>query len=102
MFEEETVMQKEFEGVWLPKEILNIKNVTFQEKIVLSIICNFCQKNEWCYASNRYLASVLNTTYQRISTVINDLKKKELIIVRFEDKKRILKYNPYKVFITPI
>ena len=71
--------KKEFVGVWVPSEILLDVNLTDKEKLILSIICNLSQNNNYCYSSNRYFSNLLNVTIGRISKWITSLKNKKYI-----------------------
>ena len=71
--------KKEFIGVWVPAEILLDSKLTDKEKLILSIICNLSQNNNYCYASNRYFSNLLNVTIGRISKWITSLKSKNYI-----------------------
>ena len=90
--------KKEFIGVWVPAEILLDSKLTDKEKLILSIICNLSQNNNYCYASNRYFSNLLNVTIGRISKWITSLKSKNYIDIEIvykegtkEIKNRIIK-----------
>ena len=90
--------KKEFIGVWVPSEILLDADLTDKEKLILSIICNLSQNNNYCYASNRYFSNLLNVTIGRISKWITSLKSKNYIDIEIvykagtkEIKNRIIK-----------
>ena len=84
-------------------EILQVKDLTITEKIILSQIDALDQK-EGCFASNKYFAELFLLSKTQISKIISDLNKKGWISVRYVNKentkaveKRVIKVNrpPY-------
>jgi len=84
-------------------EILQVKDLTITEKIILSQIDALDQKGG-CFASNKYFAELFLLSKTQISKIISDLKKKGWISVKYINKentkavdKRIIKVNrlPY-------
>ena len=84
-------------------EILQVKDLTITEKMILSQIDALDQK-EGCFASNNYFAELFLLSKTQISKIISDLKKKGWISVKYENKKntkavdkRVIKINrpPY-------
>ena len=84
-------------------EILQVRDLTITEKIILSQIDALDQK-EGCFASNNYFAELFLLSKTQISKIISDLKKKGWISVKYKNKKntkavekRIIKVNrpPY-------
>ena len=71
-------MSKEFKGIWIPREIMEIDNSGVTEKMILSIILSL-EKNGGCKASNRYFAELLGITKTRVSIIIQNLYKKSYI-----------------------
>lgn len=86
--------KKEFTGIWIPAEILCIKELTLIEKSFLMEI-DYLDNEKGCYASNKYFAEIFQITNSRASQVVNSLIKKEYICAKYEYqgkkiKKRIL------------
>ena len=84
-------MQK-LKGLWIPAEILLNKNLSDKEKIILSMILYLSEENGSCFASNKYIASIVNVTSDRVSKIVSSLKKKEYIevILKFKvDSKEV-------------
>lgn len=79
-------MDNDFKGVWIPKEIWLDKNLTLQEKILLSKIC-YLDNNKGCFASNQYFADFLGITKKRASEIIKNLNKKNYVICEIIYKK---------------
>ena len=78
-------MQK-LKGLWIPVEILLNKDLSDKEKIILSIILYLSEETKSCFASNKYIASIVNVTANRVSKIISSLKDKEYIKVKLKYK----------------
>lgn len=84
-------MQK-LKGLWIPAEILLNKALSDKEKIILSMILYLSDETGSCFASNKYIASIVNVTSDRVSKIVSSLKKKEYIevILKFKvDSKEV-------------
>ena len=73
-------MQK-LKGLWIPAEILLNKALSDKEKIILSMILYLSDDTGSCFASNKYIASIVNVTSDRVSKIVSVLKKKGFIEV---------------------
>jgi hypothetical protein len=96
-------MNRDFKGVWIPKEVWIDKELTWMEKLLLVEI-NSLDNAEGCYASNQYFADFFNLSASRISEIVSSLVEKKyitskLIYEGLQVKMRILKTN--KVFGIP-
>ena len=78
-------MQK-LKGLWIPVEILLNKDLSDKEKIILSMILYLSEETKSCFASNKYIASIVNVTANRVSKIISSLKDKEYIKVKLKYK----------------
>ena len=78
-------MQK-LKGLWIPAEILLNKDLSDKEKIILSMILYLSEETNSCFASNKYIASIVNVTANRVSKIISSLKEKEYIKVKLKYK----------------
>ena len=86
-------MDRDFKGVWIPKEIWLNKDLTLQEKVFLVEIDSL-DNNEGCYASNQYFADFFGLSTTRVSLIIKYLIEKGYIkstIIYKEGTKQILK-----------
>lgn len=72
------------EGLWIDLDILNDTNLSLQEKFTLAII-RALDKNNGCFASNKYFAQLLQVTSKRASDIIQSLITKNYIISTLED-----------------
>ena len=74
----ETELERDFKGVWIPKEIWLDNKLTWMEKIVITEI-NSLDREDGCFASNNYLADFFDLTPGRISQIISSLIDKKYI-----------------------
>ena len=79
-------MQK-LKGLWIPAEILLNKNLSDKEKIILAIILYLSEETKSCFASNKYIANIVNVTHERVSKIISSLKDKGYVRVKLKYKK---------------
>ena len=82
-----------FTGIFIPVEILEIKGLSNNEKILLSYIdALYCKDAGGCFASNQYLSEKLDVTADCISKCITLLKRMGLIEqVSFDGRRRIIR-----------
>ena len=78
-------MQK-LKGLWIPAEILLNKNLSDKEKIILAIILYLSEETKSCFASNKYIANIVNVTHERVSKIISSLKDKGYVSVKLKYK----------------
>lgn len=76
--------QRQFKGIWIPKEIWLNKGLTFQEKIMLVEIDSYDDGEIGCFASNKYFMNLFNMTSSRVSQVIQNLQKKGYLLIDYE------------------
>lgn len=98
-------MNREFRGIWIPKEIWLSKDLSTNEKILLAEIDSLGGSSDGCFASNQYFADFFDLSKDRISRLVSGLKNKGYITVELiykegtcEVDKRIIKLNPYSYF----
>ena len=94
-------MQK-LKGLWIPAEILLNENLSDKEKLILSIILYLSEETKSCFASNKYIASIVNVTANRVSKIISSLKDKEYIKVKLKLKYKTDSKEIEQRQITPI
>ena len=70
---------KKLKWLWIPAEILLNKELSEKEKIILSMFLYLSDETGSCFASNKYIASIVSVTSERVSKIVNSLKKKEYI-----------------------
>lgn len=62
------------------------QELTDKEKIILAIILYLSEETESCFASNKYIANIVNVTADRVSKIISSLKEKNYIKVKLKYK----------------
>lgn len=86
-------MNRDFKGVWIPREIWLAENLTMQEKVFLAEIDSL-DNEQGCYANNEYFARFFGISKVRVSEVINSLVAKGWVkstLISTQGNKRILK-----------
>ena len=78
--------KQKLKGIWIPVQILLDENLSDKEKIILSIILYLSKETGSCFASNKYLANIVNVTSDRISKIVSMLHKKKYIEVKLKYK----------------
>jgi hypothetical protein len=82
---------RDFKGIWIPKEIWLDDNLSHTERFLLVEIDSL-DNQDGCYASNEYLANFLRTSEKTISQSISNLKTMGYITQEsFDGRKRILR-----------
>jgi hypothetical protein len=76
-------VNRDFKGVWIPKEIWLDKKMSLQEKIFLVEIDSL-DNEKGCFAGNEYFAEFFQLSKDRCSEVISSLKLKGFITVLVE------------------
>ena len=87
------MQDRNFKGIWIPKEIWLSEELTLQEKVFLVEIDSL-DNEEGCFAGNQYFSDFFGISKVRVSEVINSLVKKGYItstIIYKEGTKQILK-----------
>lgn len=70
---------RDFKGVWIPKEVWLNKDLSIIEKCLLVEIDSLDNGEKGCFASNEYLATFFNLSESRMANIISDLKKRGFI-----------------------
>ena len=83
---EDTIMQK-LKGLCIPSDILLNEDLSDKEKIILSMILYLSEESKSCFASNKYIANIVNVTHERVSKIISALKDKGYVSVKLKYKK---------------
>ena len=68
-------MERDFKGVWIPKEIWLDDNLTWMEKLLLVEIDSL-DAEKGCFASNAYFGKFFNLSASRISELVTQLVNK--------------------------
>ncbi len=76
--------QRQFKGIWIPKEIWINRDLTFQEKMILVEIDSYDNGETGCFASNKHFMNLFNMTSSRVSQVIHNLQRKGYLTIDYE------------------
>ena len=71
----ENELQRDFKGVWVPKEIWLAKGLNALDKILLVGIYSLDNSEKGCYASKKCLAEFCQCSEAKITKSISKLKK---------------------------
>lgn len=92
--------ERDFKGIWIPKEIWLSKDLTMKEKIFLIEIDSL--DNEFgCFASNTYFSEFFGISKSRCSQVIKSLEEKGFIICKYEMDGKTIKSREIRVVRKP-
>ena len=85
----ESINERDFKGIWIPKEIWTDKNLTIMEKVFLVEIDSL-DNSSGCYASNKYFSDFFEISKGRCTQIIKELETKGYIKIKLErDGKQI-------------
>lgn len=80
------MIKQKLKGLWIPVEILTNDELSDKEKIILSMIVYLSKNKEYCFASNKYIANIVDVTPDRVSKIISSLKNKKYIDINLKYK----------------
>ena len=80
------MVTQKLKGLWIPVEVLLNKDLSDKEKIILSMILYLSDETGSCFASNKYIANIVNVTADRVSKIISSLRAKNYIKVKLKYK----------------
>jgi len=87
---EQEKIERDFKGIWIPKEIYLNEELSWTEKILLVEIHSL-DKGEGCWASNEYFSEFLNKSEGQIANCISRMRKLGYIDDRkFDGRKRFM------------
>ncbi len=83
---------RNFQGIWIPKQIYLNTEVNWYAKILFLEIHSFTQHGKECYMSNKYISSFLKISERQVSRYISELKALGWVEeASFDGRKRYLK-----------
>ena len=87
------IPQPRFTGIFIPVEILTMRELSILEMFLLSWIdALYNEKHGGCFASNKYLANSLNVKENTIAKALTKLRKRNLIKdVSFDGRTRVIR-----------
>ena len=78
-------MQRDFKGVWIPREVWLSSELSLMEK-VLFVEIHSLDNERGCFASNRYFADFFGMSPRQIATHVAALKGKGYVTVTIENQ----------------
>lgn len=86
-------------GIWVPIEIWEAEDLSWNEKILLMEIDSFTSKGKDCYISDEYIADLLKVSERTARTILSDLIDKGYIArTRFDGRRRFLESTMHIAF----
>ena len=82
-------MNRDFKGIWIPKEIWLTKELTLMEKLFL-IEIDSLDNDQHCFASNAYFAEFFDISKGRCTQIIKSLESKGFIHIQLEREKKVI------------
>lgn len=77
-----------WKGVWIERGILEDKNLTYGEQILLGEVLNLEIEEEGCFAANRHFAAVLGINKQSAANMIQKLVDRKYLIAEVEKPRK--------------
>lgn len=85
-------MERQAKGIWIPIEIWESKELTWNEKILFLEIDSFTSKDKDCFFSNEYIANLLGVTENSANRILSSLISKRYVIkTAFDGRRRFVK-----------
>lgn len=91
-------INRNFKGVWIPKEVWLAKELTVMEKLFLIEIDSLDNENG-CFASNKHFSEFFGMTKGRCTQIIKELERKGLIEITYQREGKQIKKRTIKVVI---
>ena len=84
--------ERDFKGIWIPKEIWLDKRLNALDKVILAEIDSLDSSERGCWASNKHIADFCQCTERKVSATISKLVKCGYVYVqKFDGRQRELK-----------
>lgn len=85
-------MERQSKGIWVPIEIWESKELTWNEKILFLEIDSFTSKDKECFFSNEYIATLLGVTENSANRILSSLINKGYVFkTAFDGRRRYIK-----------
>lgn len=87
-------VQRDFKGVWIPREVWLDERLSALDKVILTEIDSLDQGEKGCYASNQHLAEFCQCSARKVSDAVAKLIECGYVRVEsFDGRKRTLRSN---------
>lgn len=84
-------MERIVKGIWIPIEIWEAQDLSWNEKILLMEIDSFTSQGKDCFISDEYIAEALKISVRSAATMVSNLIHKGYVKkTRFDGRKRYL------------
>lgn len=90
------IHDRAFKGIWIPKEVWLNEELNVIEKLFLVEIDSL-DKEQGCWASNKYFSEFFGISKGRCSQIINSLKDKKMIDITYQREGNEVKKRTIKV-----
>ena len=77
--------ERDFKGVWIPKEIWLSEQLSLMEKVLFVEISSL-DNERGCFASNHYFAEFFGISERQIRTYVGSLKEKGFVNVTIKNR----------------
>lgn len=85
-------MERQVKGIWIPIEIWESKELTWNEKILFLEIDSFTSKDKDCFFSNEHIAKLLGVTENSANRILSSLISKGYVVkTSFDGRRRFVK-----------
>lgn len=85
-------MERDFKGVWIPKEIWLDDRLNALDKVILAEIDSLDMSERGCFASNKHIADFCQCSETKVSTAVSKLVKLGYLYIKsFDGRQRELK-----------
>ena len=89
---------REFRGIWIPKEIWLDTELNATDKVILAEIDSLDIDDKGCYASNEYLADFCQCSERKVTEAISKLTNKGYVYTAdFDGRHRVLRSSLAKI-----
>lgn len=86
------MQERDFKGVWIPKEVWLDSRLTALEKVILVEIDSLDIEDKGCFASNEYIATFCQCSIRKVTDAISKLLKIGYLYTQsFDGRQRVLK-----------
>lgn len=83
---------RQVKGIWIPIEIWECKDLSWNEKILFAEIDSYTSKDKDCYISNEYIANLLGVAETSANKILSSLIQKGYVIkTAFDGRRRFVK-----------
>lgn len=87
-------IERDFKGVWIPREIWLDDRLNALDKVILTEIDSLDSSEKGCWASNKYIAEFCQCSESKVSQTITKLTKLGYLrVVSFDGRQREIKSN---------